>query len=194
MLQIDDKLVSLDIVERYFCCDLQRCKGECCIEGDAGAPITSEEYERICRLLPLVWEKLTPRARRVLEEQGAGYYDEDGDLVTSIVDGKDCVFTTYGPGGMCYCALEQLYREGKSDFRKPASCALYPIRVKEYSGFSALNYHRWKICHCAEKLGRAKGIRVYEFLHEPLERMYGTQWYEKLRQAAEEYLKQYPTE
>lgn len=190
MLQIDDKLISLDIIEQYFSCDLDACKGECCIEGDAGAPITPEEYEKISELIPLVWDRLTPAAQRVLEEQGAGYYDEDGDLVTSIVDGRDCVFTTYAPGGKCFCALEQIYREGKSDFPKPVSCALYPIRVTEYSTFEALNYHRWKICRCAEKAGKARAVRVFEFLKDPLIRKYGREWYDKMHLAATEYLRQ----
>lgn len=191
MLQIKDALVSLDILERYFLCDLQACKGECCIEGDAGAPITPEEYEKLQELTPLVWEMLTPAARRVLEEQGPGYYDEDGDLVTSIVDGRDCVFTTYGTDGMCYCALEKLYREGKSDFYKPVSCHLYPARLRELpGGMTAVNYHRWKVCKAAEVLGRTKGVRAYQFLEGPLVRRFGREWYNELCEAAEAWLKQ----
>ena len=150
MLQIDDKIVSLDLVEKYFHCDLESCLGACCIEGDAGAPLTEAEYERLCELLPEVYPLLTPAAQRVIEEQGPGYYDEEGDLVTSIVDGRDCVFTTYAPGGLCLCALEKAHREGKIPFFKPESCHLYPVRLKEYSGFTAVNMHHWKICKCAE--------------------------------------------
>lgn len=190
MLQIDDKLISLDVIEEFFCCDLEKCLGECCIEGDAGAPISNEEYEKLCALIPDVWDRLTPAAQKILEEQGPGYYDEEGDLVTSIVNGRDCVFTTFSKGGMCLCALEQLYREGKSDFRKPESCALYPVRVTGYPTFKALNYHRWKICKCAEVSGRVKGIRVYEFLREPLEEAFGKEWYAKLKFTAEEYIRQ----
>ena len=191
MLQIQDTLVSLDMLERYFCCDLGACKGECCIEGDAGAPITPEEYEKLMELTPVVWDDLTPAARRVLEEQGPGYYDQDGDLVTSIVDGRDCVFTTYDKGGMCLCALEKAYREGRSDFYKPVSCHLYPARISELGGgITAVNCHVWKICKAAEVLGRAKGVRVYEFLKGPLTRRFGEEWYKELCLAASEWLKQ----
>lgn len=190
MLQIGDTLVSLDLIERYFCCDLESCHGECCIEGDAGAPITLREYEKLKELVPVVWDDLTPAARRMLEEQGPGYRDQDGDLVTSIVDGRDCVFTTYGPGGMCYCALEKAYREGRTDFCKPESCHLYPVRLKEYAGFTAVNLHRWKICKCAEVLGRRKGMRAYEFLRRPLENRFGAEWYAALAEAAGAWLAQ----
>lgn len=191
MLQIQDTLVSLDVIERCFHCDLEACHGECCIEGDAGAPITAEEFEKLQETLPLVWDYLTPAGQRVLREQGPAYYDEEGDLVTSIVDGRDCVFTTYGENGMCLCALEKAYREGKTDFCKPMSCHLYPVRLKTLAGgVTALNYHSWKICKAAEVLGRAKGVRVYQFLQGPLERRFGKEWYAELRLAAEEWLRQ----
>lgn len=114
MLQIGNALVSLDLIEQFFCCDLDKCLGECCIEGDAGAPITKEEYAKIKEILPEVWDDLLPAAKRVIEEQGVGYVDEEGDLVTSIVDGRNCVFTCYGENGMCLCAIEKAYRAGKS--------------------------------------------------------------------------------
>lgn len=189
MLQIQDTLVSLDLIDRFFECDLSACLGACCVEGDAGAPITPEEYERLCEITPVVIDSLAPAARRVLEEQGPAYYDEDGDLVTSIVGGRDCVFTTYAPGGICLCALEKAYREGKTTWRKPASCALYPVRLKEYDGFTAVNLHRWKICRSAEKCGRSKGIRAYEFLRDPLTERFGADWYDELALTAREYLR-----
>lgn len=191
MLQIQDTLVSLDVVERFFCCDLEKCLGECCIEGDAGAPITDEEKAIIERVLPEVWDYLLPAAKKAIEEEGVAYRDIEGDLVTQIVDGKNCVFSCYGSDGMCLCAFEKAFREGKIDFYKPISCHLYPLRIKEYSTFTAVNYHRWKICKCAEVLGRAKGIRVYEFLREPLIRRFGQEWYDELALTCREYLKQY---
>lgn len=190
MLDIQNTLVSLDFVERYFCCDLDSCLGECCIDGDAGAPITEEEDRKIRELLPLVWDDLLPSAQREIEENGTSYVDSEGDLVTQIVDGKNCVFTTYDKNGMCLCALEKAYREGRTDFYKPISCHLYPARIKEYDGFTAVNYHRWKICRCAEVLGRAKGIRVYEFLKEPLIRRFGKEWYDELALTCREYIRQ----
>ena len=191
MLQIKDTLVSLDVVERFFICDLGKCLGECCIEGDAGAPITKEEYEKLKEIVPVVWNDLMPQARKVIEEQGVGYIDEEGDLVTQIVDGRNCVFTCYGEGGMCMCAIEKAYREGRIDFYKPISCHLYPLRLTDYPSFTAVNYHSWKICKAAEVLGRAKGVRVYQFLKEPLIRRFGKEWYDELVLACEAYLEEY---
>lgn len=191
MLQIGNTLVSLDLIERFFCCNLDACKGECCIEGDAGAPISNEEYEKLKEILPIVWDDLLPSAKEVIKENGVGYVDSEGDLVTSIVDGKDCVFTCYGEGGMCYCAIEKAYREGRTDFMKPISCHLYPVRLSEYPDFTAINYHRWKICKAAEVLGRKEGIRLYQFLKNPLERKFGKEWYAELCQACEAYLEEY---
>jgi len=191
MLEIQDTLVSLELVERFFCCDLSSCLGQCCIEGDAGAPVTEEECEHLREVLPQVWNDLSPAAQRVIGEQGVSYVDEEGDLVTSIVDGRNCVFTCYAPGGMCLCAIEKAYREGRVSWRKPASCALYPVRLTEYKDFTAVNLHRWKICKCAEVLGRRKGIRAYQFLRGPLTEHFGEQWYAELAEACEEYLRTY---
>ena len=190
MLQIGNILISLDIVERFFCCDLSKCLGECCIEGDAGAPITKEEYAKLKTILPDIWDYLLPEAQNVIKEQGVGYIDEDGDLVTSIINGKNCVFTCYGNNGMCYCAIEKAYREGKTDFYKPISCHLYPLRLTEYENFTAVNYHRWKICKAAEVLGRKEGIRIYQFLEAPLIRRFGKEWYYELCRVCEAYLKE----
>ncbi|MDE7376151.1 MAG: DUF3109 family protein [Muribaculaceae bacterium] len=194
MLQIQDTLVTLDIVERFFCCDLDKCLGECCIDGDAGAPITLEEEEQIRKSLPDFWDDLLPSAQRAIEESGISYRDIEGDLVTQIVDGKNCVFTCYGAGGLCLCAIEKARREGRTTCEKPISCHLYPLRVKQYPTWTAVNYHQWKICKCAEVLGRAKGLRVYQFLKEPLIRRFGQAWYDELALTCEEYLKQYGTQ
>lgn len=191
MIKIRDTLVSLDVVERCFVCDLDTCLGACCIEGDAGAPLAPGEQEKLEAALPAVDEYLLPRAREVIRSEGVAYIDEDGDLVTSLVDGRDCVFTCYAPGGKCLCALEKAWREGKLEENvKPISCSLYPVRVKEYDGFSAVNLHRWKICRCAERLGLSKGVRAYEFLKEPLTRRFGKEWYDELALTAGEYLRQ----
>lgn len=191
MLEIGDKLVSLDVAERYFCCDLSKCLGECCIEGDAGAPITKREYQKLKTLVTEVWDYLLPAAKKRIEESGVGYIDEEGDLVTQIVDGKNCVFTTYDKNGVCLCALEKAFCEGKTDFRKPVSCYLYPIRVKNYDSFTAINYHRWKICKCAEVLGRKEGIRLYQFMEQPFRYAFGDEWYDELKEACEAYLEEY---
>ena len=189
MLQIDHTLISLDLLEQYFTCNIESCRGECCIDGDAGAPITAEEKAEIEAALPAVWDDLSPAARAVISEQGVSYIDEEADLVTSIVDGRDCVFTCYGNNGICYCAFEKAYREGRSNFFKPISCHLYPVRLQEWpTGYTAINYHRWKICKAAEVLGRRNGTRAYQFLREPLIRRFGEKWYNTLCEVAEEYL------
>lgn len=190
MLQIQDTLVSLDLIERFFCCDLDKCLGECCIEGDAGAPITEEERTTIEQILPEIIDDLQPAAREEIERNGVAYIDEEGDLVTSIIDGRNCVFSCYGEGGMCQCAIEKAWRQGRIGFMKPLSCHLYPVRIARYPSFTAVNFHRWKICKCAEVLGRAKGIRAYEFLEGPLTRCFGAEWYNELKLTAQEYLAQ----
>lgn len=192
MLQIKDTLVSLDLVERYFACDLDACLGQCCVDGDAGAPLAPGEAEKIEKVIPEVIDELAPRAVKAIEEEGSSYVDPDGDEVTQIVDGRDCVFTCYAPGGKCLCALEKAFREGRIADVKPISCRLYPVRLKEYSGFTAVNMHRWKICRPAEALGKKLGVRAYEFLKVPLVARFGQEWYDDLEVAAKEYLKQYP--
>ena len=188
MFEIDGVLVSLDLAERFFCCDLDACLGQCCVEGDAGAPITKAEYERLKELAPVVADRLSPQARQVIEEEGVGYIDQEADLVTSIVNGRDCVFTCYAPGGKCLCALDSAYREGLTTWRKPISCYLYPLRLKDYGTFIAVNYHRWKICRPAESNGRRLGIRLYQAMREPLIERFGAEWYDALKAACEAYL------
>jgi len=191
MLQIQDTLVSLDLIERHFFCDIDKCLGQCCIEGDAGAPVTDDECRKIEEILPNIIDDLTPAARAEISENGVAYIDEEGDRVTSLVNGGQCVFTTFEPGGMCHCAIEKAWREGRIDFMKPISCHLYPARIKEYPTFTAVNYHRWNICKCAEVLGRKQSVRAYEFLKEPLIRRFGEEWYEELATTAKEYIRQY---
>ena len=186
MIQIDDTIISLDVFKEKFLCNLDACKGECCIEGDAGAPLEEEEVEQLKKVLPVIWEDLSSEAQAVIEKQGVCYKDVDGDLVTSIVNGKDCVFTCYDEKGCCYCAIEKAYREGKVDFYKPVSCHLYPIRVQKYPEFKAVNYHRWSVCKAAVLLGEKEDMPIYKFLKEPLIRKFGEDWYMELEIAAEE--------
>lgn len=180
IIEIDDILVSSDIFTEEFCCDLDACKGICCVEGDAGAPVTLDEIGGIEDALDTVWDDMSASAQAVVDKQGVAYTDRDGDLVTSIVGGKDCVFTCY-EGDCCLCALERAYRSGKTGFCKPISCALYPIREKRLgNGMIALNYNRWDVCRDAVKKGRELHLPVYKFLKEPLIRRFGAEFYEKL--------------
>lgn len=190
MLQIQHTIVSLDLVEKFFVCDLDACLGACCIEGDAGAPLREDEVDPIKEAVDLVKPDLLPRAVDAIDSESICYTDADGELVTQIVDGRDCVFTCYAPGGKCLCALEKAFREGRIGDVKPISCRLYPVRLKEYDGFTAVNFHKWKICKPAETLGRKLGIRAYQFLKEPLIKKFGEEWYHELETTASEWLKQ----
>ncbi len=190
MLEIKDTLVSLDLIERYFCCDLDACKGQCCLDGDAGAPLAPDEAEKLREILPKIVDELLPSGRRAIEEGGVSYIDEEGDEVTQLIDGGLCAFATVAPDGSWRCAIENACREGRIDFLKPVSCHLYPVRIKKYDGFTAVNFHRWRICHAAEVLGRAKGLRAYKFLEGPLRRHFGDEWYEELDFTARIYLEQ----
>lgn len=186
IIEIDDILVSSDIFTEEFCCDLDACKGICCVEGDAGAPVTLDEIGGIEDALDTVWDDMSASAQAVVDKQGVAYTDRDGDLVTSIVGGKDCVFTCY-EGDCCLCALERAYRSGKTGFCKPISCALYPIREKRLgNGMIALNYNRWDVCRNAVKNGRELHLPVYKFLKEPLIRRFGAEFYEKLCEAGKQ--------
>ena len=200
IMQIGDVLVSPDIITEYFCCDLSKCKGVCCVEGDAGAPVTLDEVGAMEDNLDAVWSELSASAQSVIDKQGVAYTDNDGDLVTSIVGKKDCVFTCYHDiqdfnsgetiPNCCLCAFERAYRAGRIKWCKPVSCALYPIREKKFSmGLVGINYNRWDVCHDAVALGRKLGIRVYQFLKEPLVRRFGEAWYKELEEAASLVLK-----
>lgn len=191
MLQIGKTLVSLDLIEKYFVCDLEACLGACCIEGDEGAPVTEEESREIKSVLADISSFMTPGGLREVEENGVDYFDREGERVTALVNGCECAFTCREPGGLCLCALEKAWRSGViSEDVKPISCRLYPVRVKEYEGFTAVNLHRWKICRPAETKGRQLGIRAYEFLKGPLISRFGEQWYADLELASKEWLRQ----
>lgn len=186
IIQVGDVLVSPDILTEKFCCDLNACKGQCCVEGDAGAPVTLDEIAAMEEVLDTVWGDLSASAQSVIDKQGVSYVDEQGELVTSIVKGRDCVFTCY-EGDVCLCALERAYRNGKTRFAKPISCALYPIREKRFGrGVYGLNYHRWSVCARAVTRGEQLGIPVYRFLKDPLIRRFGEEWYAELCEVAEE--------
>lgn len=208
IIEIKDTLVSMDIITEEFCCDLEACKGKCCIIGDAGAPVSMDEVMELENVLDEVWDDLSASAQAVIDKQGVAYTDQEGDLVTSIVNGKDCVFTYYDAltlslpdanGGerqctipnCCLCATEKAFRAGRTSWCKPISCALYPIRVKGLkNGLTALNYHQWDICADGRRKGRELHMPVYKFLREPLIRRFGQEWYDELCLVAEEVKKQ----
>ena len=195
ILQVGDVLLSSEILTEKFCCDLSACKGECCIEGDAGAPVTMEEIGEIEDCLDEVWGDLSASAQAVIDKQGVAYTDQEGDLVTSIVRGKDCVFTFYddleGIENCCLCALEKAYRAGRTRFCKPVSCALYPIREKKLGeGLVGLNYNRWTVCKMAIAKGEQENLPLYKFLRDPLIRRFGKAWYQELLDTVSELSRQ----
>ena len=184
MFLIQNTLVSLDILEKEFCCDLDTCRGCCCIEGDAGAPVSDEELKIIEQMLPELLPQMTKEAREVVERQGLSYLDPSGEQVLSIVNDKDCVFARTDHNGWCYCLIERIqnlkfkiqdsYPEGTiaSKFTKPVSCHLYPIRLTKVGEYTGLEYHRWDICHCARIKGKKLHMPLYQFLKEPLIRRF----------------------
>ena len=195
IIQVGDVLLSSEIRTEKFCCDLSVCKGACCVEGDAGAPVTLDEIAEIEDCLDDVWSDLSASAQAVIDKQGVAYTDQEGDLVTSIVRGKDCVFTFYdeleGIHDCCLCALEKAYRKGNTRFCKPVSCALYPIRAKKVGNdLIGLNYNRWDVCKAAIEKGEALNLPLYQFLKDPLIRRFGEDWYRDLLEVVEELKRQ----
>ena len=173
MVQIGDTIVSFSIFTEYFCCDPAHCKGICCVEGEAGAPVALDEVEKLEEALPVVESEMTGEARAVVAEQGVVYNDPDGDLVTSIVNGKDCVFATRDSKGCTLCLVEKAFNEGRFHWRKPISCYLYPARLGKVGNLTSVNFHKWDVCRHAVVKGRREGIRVYEFLKQPFIERFG---------------------
>lgn len=187
MIQIGEAIVSLDIFERYFLCDLAKCKGACCVEGESGAPLLTEEATLIERIYPNIEPYLPEGSKLEISKQGFSVVDQDGDLVTPIIEGKECVYAYRDEQGITKCAIEKAFMEGKQSFRKPISCHLYPIRITPYEKFDAVNYERIDICREGRMCGAAQKLPLYRFLREPLIRKYGEAWYQQLEIAAEEY-------
>jgi hypothetical protein len=178
MIIIKDTLVSEEIFEKQFVCDLQVCKGACCIEGSSGAPLEAEETGILEEIYELVAPYLRPEGRAVIETHGLYEMDADGDLVTPLVgEHGACAFVTYDTSGIAKCGIEQAYLDGKISWRKPISCHLYPVRLQQLTDYVAVNYHRWQVCDPACNLGQALGVPVFQFLKEPLVRKFGADWY-----------------
>lgn len=191
MLQIQDTLVSDDVILESFVCDLSRCHGACCVEGDCGAPVEESEKRILKDLLPRIEPYMRPEGIEAVRLQGAWTDDPyDHAPSTPLVNGRECAYLTFSPDGTALCAIEQAYRDGRIDFQKPISCHLYPIRLSRILSFTALNYHRWDICRDACALGRKLGVPVYKFLREPLIRRFGQAWYDELCLTAREYARQ----
>jgi len=181
MILIGDVVLSDDIKENFFVCDLEACKGACCVEGDSGAPLEDEETKILEDIYPLVKDYITAEGRKVIEAQGTWVIDSDGDKVTPTLGAnRECAYALYDERGIMKCGIEQAYLDGKVSWKKPISCHLYPIRVTKYDQYDALNYNRWHICDPACQLGKSLQVPLYKFLKEALVRKYGATWYAEL--------------
>lgn len=184
MIEIDGKIISTEILTEEFCCPLEECKGECCVDGNAGAPLEIEEVDVLEEEYENYKPYMTPEGIKEVERVGFMYVDEDGDYCTPLVGDAECAYSVV-ENGITLCAIEKAWRDGKTTFKKPISCHLYPIRVKRFSnGFYGLNLHRWDICRCAFACGKRNGVKVYEALQEPIERCFGEEFYKELAEAA----------
>lgn len=186
MIAIDKTLISEDILDKHFVCDLNACKGACCEEGDLGAPLLASEIDEIESNLKSIRPFMSEEGRAVMDSP-EGFYEmaPDGELVTTTVAGRACVFAVRGDDKQWKCAIELAHKAGKSSFLKPISCHLYPVRLQEYPQFTAVNYHQWDICAPACSCGTALQVPVFKFLKEPLVRRFGTEWFEQLEAFAE---------
>ena len=189
IVQIGDILVSEDVILEYFACDYPVCRGKCCIIGDSGSPLLEEELDPIEANYDVFSPLMREEGRQAVREKGFFEIDRDGDLVTPLVPGsEECAFCHFEDGN-CLCSVERQFFAGKSTFRKPISCQLYPVRaVRMRNGTIGLNLHRWDICACAFEKGRREGIRAYEFLKDPLTEAYGADFYEALCVAAKQVI------
>lgn len=188
MLTVEHVILSDDIVDNFFVCNLDKCKGACCVEGDLGAPLEQDELP----IMEEIFDKVKPYLNEVglkeLEKTGPYILDEEGEFSTPVINGRECAYSIYDEQNVLKCGIEMAHKDGKIDFKKPISCHLYPIRVGKYDEFEAVNYDRWDICSAACAFGKELSVPLYEFLKEPLIRRYGEVWYGKLLVEIELYL------
>lgn len=188
MISIDKTLISDDIFEKKFVCDLNACKGGCCVAGESGAPLEKEELEMIEGVVEKVKPYMNKRGRKAIEKHGAWVLDSDGDYTTTLVaKNKECAFVIFDENKIAKCAIEMAHKDGVVDWQKPISCHLYPIRITHHKNYDALNYHKWAVCKPACACGEKLNVPVYKFLKAPLIRAYGKEWYSKLELAYKEF-------
>ncbi len=187
MFQLGKTIISEDIIKKDFVCNLSACKGACCVDGDAGAPLELDEIT----ILKNIYPKLKPFLRKegiaAIDKQGTFTTNDFGEHETPLIDGADCAYVIFDKKGTALCAIEEAYNQGVIDWKKPVSCHLYPIRVKDYTEFSAVNYHKWEICDDACTLGKELQVPVYKFVKQALIRKFGEDWYMELEKVAEKY-------
>lgn len=184
MIEIGRIILSQAIFSEHFVCDLLKCKGACCVEGDSGAPLTPEEAKIIEKDYPNFEKYLPEHHKKEIQKQGFSMIDDDGDLVTPLVNKRQCAYSFYDENGILKCSIEKAFFEGKTQFRKPVSCHLFPIRITEYKRFDAVNYQELDICKPGRECGKSQKVKLYRFLKEPLIRKYGKEWYKEVEIAA----------
>ncbi|MGJ5642796.1 DUF3109 family protein [Formosa sp. S-31] len=187
MFQLGKTIVSEEIIEKDFVCNLSACKGACCIDGDAGAPLDENEVQILKDIYPKVKPFLREEGIAAIAGQGTSIVTEDGEFETPLIDGADCAYVIFDKKGTALCAIEEAYNKGEIDWKKPVSCHLYPVRVKDFTEFSAVNYDRWHICDDACTLGAELQVPIYKFVKEALIRKFGEDWYTELEKVAETY-------
>ncbi len=180
LIEIGDKIISTEIFEKKFVCDLTACKGACCVEGDSGAPLTFEEIDILEDDLENIKPFMRPEGILEIEKNGVFYMDSSNQPVTTLVNGKECAFVFFDENGITKCSIEKAHQEGKTEFLKPISCHLYPIRTKTINEYEALNYEEWKICEPACACGESLNVPVFRFLKTPLIRAYGENFFKEL--------------
>ncbi len=184
MFQLGKTIVSEEIIEKEFVCNLSACKGACCIDGDAGAPLEASETKILEEIYPKVKPYLRKEGISAIEEQGVFTTNKDGEHETPLIANADCAYVIFDEKNVALCAIEEAYNQGDIDFKKPISCHLYPIRVQDYSDFAAVNYHQWEICDDACTLGKELQVPVYQFVKQALIRKFGEDWYKELEAVA----------
>lgn len=186
MFQLDKTIVSEEILEKEFVCNLSACKGACCVNGDAGAPLENEELKELEEILPILKKYLRKEGLEAIRTQGAYTTNDLGEHETTLINGEDCAYVIYDEKNVALCGIEEAYNQGEITFKKPVSCHLYPIRIKQYSEFAAVNYDKWEICDDACSLGKELSVPVYKFVKQALERKFGAAWFAELDKIAKE--------
>jgi hypothetical protein len=187
MFQLGKTIISEDILDKEFVCNLNACKGACCVEGEAGAPLTQEEGEVLKEIYPKIKPYLRPEGVKAIEKQGFFTKNPIDEPETTLIEGRECAYAIFDKNGSALCAIEKAYKEGVINFYKPISCHLYPIRIKEYKSMTAINYHSWPICNDACALGKELKVPTYRFVKDALIRKFGKTWYDELDEMAQEY-------
>lgn len=187
MFQLGKTIVSEDLIEKDFVCNISKCKGICCVEGEAGAPLDKEETQILEEIYPKIKKYLRPEGVQSIEENGTSIVSSFGELETPLVNGSECAYVVFDNNNVAQCGIENAYNDGAIDWKKPVSCHLYPVRVKDYSEFAAVNYHKWDICDDACSLGKELQVPVYKFVKEALIRKFGEDWYLELEKVAKQH-------